>query len=91
MYFIGCCSCLIITPAHDLMKTVLKDASADLSIQVSVEYKMQSYNLSFVTLTVLLLSLAGSLLDFLKSDEGRKLKVNKLIDMAAQVGTVHIL
>eukprot|EP00066_Takifugu_rubripes_P006737 XP_003971740.1 PREDICTED: tyrosine-protein kinase Blk [Takifugu rubripes] len=27
----------------------------------------------------------GSLLDFLKSDEGKKLKVNKLIDMAAQI------
>lgn len=29
--------------------------------------------------------LAGCLLDFLKTDTGRKLKINKLIDMAAQV------
>lgn len=29
--------------------------------------------------------LAGCLLDFLKTDVGRKLKMNKLIDMAAQV------
>lgn len=32
-------------------------------------------------------SLAGCLLDFLKTDVGKKLKVNKLIDMAAQVNT----
>lgn len=29
--------------------------------------------------------MSGCLLDFLKTDEGKKLKVNKLIDMAAQV------
>lgn len=29
---------------------------------------------------------AGCLLDFLKTDEGKKLKLNKLIDMSAQVG-----
>lgn len=32
-------------------------------------------------------SLAGCLLDFLKTDVGKKLNVNKLIDMAAQVNT----
>lgn len=32
-------------------------------------------------------SMSGCLLDFLKTDEGKKLKVNKLIDMAAQVRT----
>lgn len=40
----------------------------------------------FLTATShLFLSPAGCLLDFLKTDEGKKLKVNKLIDMAAQV------
>lgn len=43
--------------------------------------------LSFLVTTVVLLLfwLAGCLLDFLKTDVGKKLKVNKLIDMAAQV------
>lgn len=40
--------------------------------------------------TVMLLLLfflsAGCLLDFLKTDEGKKLKLSKLIDMSAQVG-----
>lgn len=31
-------------------------------------------------------SFAGCLLEFLKTDEGKRLKVNKLIDMSAQVG-----
>lgn len=35
----------------------------------------------------LLFSMAGCLLDFLKTDVGKNLKVNKLIDMAAQVRT----
>lgn len=40
---------------------------------------------------VLLFSFAGCLLDFLKTDEGKKLKLNKLIDMSAQVGNFESL
>lgn len=40
---------------------------------------------------LLLFSWAGCLLDFLKSDKGKTLKTNKLIDMSAQVGHMIVI